>query len=378
MTKRFELSPLQREMWETQRELDGLRVQSLVRLNGVIEPERMEQALNQAIQHNEILRTVFQPLPGLKVPVQVVKAQGKVAFEYQALKTKQTDNIDEWVNQLWQEHKIQRFDWENGPLLHCTLATLKSDQHVLLITFPAICGDAQSMSNLISQIAALYIDYITSSILLDEELVQYSQYSQWLRDLLESASAAVGKGYWAERVSRVRIGLHLACDEGDDGGVEFEPQIWSQELSRDLLHELESLAFQQEVSVASILLASWQILLGRLSGQSEFDLAFVINGRHYPELQPALGLFTRWLPMRCKFDPNKSAQELYLQTQQEMTELEEWQDYYLGDFSSTSSRPFGFSFSTHPTKWLANGLQFTLERLYSYTQPFRLHLACQQ
>src|SRR6202040_518664 len=96
--------------------------------------------------------------------------------------------------------------------------------------------------------------------------------------------------------------LTLPLEAKRSDAAVFQPNSLNRALDPATLQKIELIASQHDASAADFLLACWQSLLWRLTGQSNFFSAVAFDGREYEELQDAVGLFAKHLPISGRFD----------------------------------------------------------------------------
>ena len=135
-----------------------------------------------------------------------------------------------------------------------------------------------------------------------------------------------------------------------------------------------------------LLLSCWQILLWRLSGQSEFVVGVTSDGRTYEGLQEALGLFGKSLPMICHLEGDLRLSELLERTEVSAHDAVAWQEYFNwsdsprsdNDIDSLSYLPVGFEFREDRAKYCAGAVSFVIQNRYACSDRFALKLCCVQ
>src|SRR5207244_10380926 len=132
---------------------DGRRrsAQLALLLEGLVDVQRLQHALQKIVQRHEILRTTFQRNSGMKVPFQVVN-------DHATLHWSQTDFRS--MSESLQEHKLgdlfaanAEVNVEHTPVLRACLASLSNERHVLIISLPALCADSVTLKNLAIELA---------------------------------------------------------------------------------------------------------------------------------------------------------------------------------------------------------------------------------
>ncbi|HWW76423.1 MAG TPA: condensation domain-containing protein, partial [Pyrinomonadaceae bacterium] len=279
----YRLSPQQQRLW-----LSASRPAAQLALlcRGELDVEVLRRALQRLVERHEILRTSFQQLPGMNLPLQVIAPSGDLDFRGVVL----GDSADAGLEKLLADERARAFDYERGPVLHACLARLDEEQHALALTLPALCADAWSLGRLTRQLGECYEAELRGDAS-EPEVVQYADFSEWQRQLLEGEEA--GQSYWRGRewggLREVRLPLE---NDGRGGGGVYAPEEVEEELRAEEARALEELAERHATSAEVALLACWYGLLWRLSGQTELAVCCRFGGGKYEELHDSLGLIS--------------------------------------------------------------------------------------
>ena len=110
--------------------------------------------------------------------------------------------------------------------------------------------------------------------------------------------------------------------------ISFEPDLVELSFDPEAAAGLDAFARDQNAGVSAVLLACWQILLARLTGQAEILIGYGSDGRQYDELHAPLGLFARWLPLVCSIDPDASIVQILRQSTEAIRSAIKWQEYF--------------------------------------------------
>ncbi len=375
----FRLSPQQKYLWLFQQDSPAYRLQGAILIEGNIQIDSLTKALEKVSDRHEILRTTFQRRPGLKLPIQVVSHRSSVSWNWLNFSDARHQEQEAKLEDIFLQEKSASFNLEQNPVWRLSLIALSSDRHILLVSLPALCADTQTLKNLVRELSQCYATCLRGEELSDE-VVQYVQFSEWQNELLEDEEAADGKEYWTGQDFSALASLRLPFEKKTSGvPAQFYPQSFEVKLELALLDKLEAIALQYNTSLSAFLLACWKILLWRLTGKSNITVGVAFDGRKYEELEPALGLFAKFLPLCSHLAENLSFAEVLKQVQECDREAYKWQEYfcreYLGD---SSGYPFGFEFEEQLEKYSAAGISFSLYKQYAYCDRFKVKLSCQR
>jgi amino acid adenylation domain-containing protein len=414
----YRLSPQQARLWRSQLLGGAKSAQCVILIEGSLHADVLRDALRLVVQRHEILRTTFQDVPGMKVPVQVVHEQGEPAWREVEL-----GDVDELmqaaaIENICRDEIARAATLPHGAQLRAVLARINSHerQHLLVLSLPALCSDSLSLGNLMTHLARGYAEMQNAgaagveAAVVDRESasdqeppLQYAQFSEWQNELFEDEASA-GRAWWQEQreAARVHDGadamLVLPLDDelaGNEAAAAAATQrTWRQRVERRLtatsVAAIAKLTQAQGKNSATLFLACWQVLLARLSERSRFPLRVLCGGRIYQEMQDALGLYAKWPRVQFHVDANSSFAEVLEQTDKMLAHATEWQEYYFAqdfapDFtqdnegvtlSDAAQQDIGFEFFEWPAAREVGGTRFTLLKQHSVTERLKLKLGC--
>ncbi|MGA9772856.1 MAG: amino acid adenylation domain-containing protein [Blastocatellia bacterium] len=366
----FRLSPQQELLWPFQKTDQSYRAQCAVLIEGDLNTNLLGEALTGIVLRHEILRTVYNCRPGMTLPFQVVTDDIRFSWSESDRSVKQQDQA---IEQSLKSEARFEFDLERGPVLRCALLKLANDSHLLTISLPSISADACTLDILIREIAAQYQACAEGRELAGEPL-QYADYSEWQKELLESAEGADGKTYWRKQFDNSPAQLKLPFDS-HVLKTDFEQNLPDQILEPDLME----MAKKFDVPFSTFAFACWQALLWHITGTDDFLIGHRFDAREFEELRSGAGLYAKWLPIRCLIDRQMSFRDLLGQTCEALQNAGKWQDYYppadLYDVNRLSVITAGFEYDERPATFSSAGLRYTLQQREVCTAPFALKLS---
>ena len=165
----------------------------------------------------------------------------------------------------------------------------------------------------------------------------------------------------------------------------FAPDLVSRTLDTDDSQRVVAVAEQHDVPVSVVLLTAWQILLARLTGQSEVIVAVAADGRNHEDLADSVGLFERYLPIRLGFDETPAVRASARKIKDPLERGAKRQGYFswelLAEPGENRAEPycaFGFDFSVQPAQCKAGDVTFAIDELRGCTDRFAIRLSCVQ
>ncbi|HEY6802574.1 MAG TPA: amino acid adenylation domain-containing protein [Pyrinomonadaceae bacterium] len=375
----FRLSPQQAERWPLYQESVVYTARCEISIEGILDVQRLESAIQSVIARHEILRTSYQSLESVKLPVQVISDD----FAFSLSQTDLTSLTDqEQTRQLDQSFRTTGnidFDWTQSSLLRAELFRLSQARHVLQLSLPAIGADAITLQNLFSEIATAF-NRDGSAVSPVEEPTQFVQVSEWLNQILEEEEKSDRDNVDLRQLASLTLpGQSTAVDS-----VAFAPAVLEFQVAPLVIEQVDELAARHQCSPNAALLAAWQILLARLTDKVDFAVGLVCDGRRYDELTGALGLFAKTVPLICHCEPGLTFVELLDQTLNEMSRVRIAPEYFVWPASQDQelTGPAFFSVVYEDLEEVApqqsGDVILSLLKVTATTEPFKLKLVCRR
>ncbi len=277
-----------------------------LRLRGGLDQTRLTQSLNRVIARHEALRTIFAAEQG--VPVQVVRPELKLPLAVTDLSGQPDPEVE--AQRLMLQSAGKPFDLQRGPLVRAELFTLEAEDQILLLTIHHIVFDGWSIDVLLKDLAAGY----AGEKLLPASL-QYGDFAAWQRAHLTTQKVEQHLAYWREHLAGVPTVLELPTDQPRSGGSQRGAQHYFT-LPLELTAQLRALAQQHNTTLFTTLLAAFQTLLHRFSGQQSILVGSPISGRLLNESENSIGFFVNMLPLKADFSGNPAFSNLLQQVHQ--------------------------------------------------------------
>ncbi|HEU4655549.1 MAG TPA: amino acid adenylation domain-containing protein [Steroidobacteraceae bacterium] len=271
------------------------------RLTGELNFAALRDALNELVRRHEILRTRFVQAAGQ--PTQVIEAELGVDIDYYDLIEMPLSDRDARIERQVSRQLEIRFDLERGPLFRVCLMRLGTEEHMLLITMHHIVSDGWSMAVLLRELSALYASFAAGrSPQLPALQLQYADYAIWQRETLSGELLDQQLGYWRRQLTAIPAALDLPTDRPRPLSASFIGARHAIPISAALSAALKELALSQGATLFMVLLAAFQIFLGRLSGQKDIVVGSPIAGRTHAGLEELIGFFVNTLVFRLQVD----------------------------------------------------------------------------
>lgn len=324
----LELSFVQERMWFLQQlEPESPvfnRVKGL-RLLGPLNLAFLSRAIQEIVGRHEILRLAVPAIDGKPLPV--VAPELCVNVMLQDFSGLPESRAEQQAAQRAEEESQQPFDLSSPPLLRAKLLRIRSETHVLLLTFHHIISDAWSDSVFWRELECLYNTYWGGEPpQLPEPGIQYSDFAYWQRQMLESKKFEDHCSYWREKLSGELPVLNLAQDRPRSGFLASRGARRSLELGSQFTEALKSFSRREGVTLFTTLLAVFNTLLFRYTGQDDLLVGTPVAGRTSVELEGLIGPVLRTLVLRNDVSGNPTFREFLGRIRQTTLEAMSRQD----------------------------------------------------
>ncbi|MEH2178693.1 amino acid adenylation domain-containing protein [Nostoc sp.] len=380
----YRLSPQQMHLWSLQQFEPTVpyRAQFAFVIEGNLNQNMLEVALQKVVNRHEILRTNFCCLPGMTIPLQAIADSSMPSVNYHDFSKLDVQEQNSKIQVFFEEVLKLPLNFQQGSLLHISLITLAENKYILLISLPTLCADEATIINLMREISYLYGESWHEKEL-DAEPTQYADVAEWQNQLLEAEEAQARIKSWCKHDLSIALALKLPLENHPNCKLTFQPQFLSLNINIDLLKKLEILANKYKSNTSNLLLSCWLVLLWQLTGEQNIIIGKTGDGRKYEELEQALGLFAKYLPLTCHLDDKFQFIELLNKVDESVKEAYKLQDYFswdkvieLSDDIKSELFPFCFDFSEQPQNYCINDLSFSVLQHYVYFDRFKVKLYC--
>lgn len=299
------LSFAQQRLWFFEQLMPGTTVYNMplqLRLQSAINPPLLARALNELVRRHESFRTTFTTVE--ERPVQVVARSLKLEMAVIDLQDFQPEDRDASLLRLATEEALTRFDLTTGPLIRTKLLRLGAQDFVLLLTMHHIISDAWSMNIFLKELGVVYSAYASGTPSpLPELPIQYADYAVWQRNWLKGEVLDRQITYWKKHLEGITP-INLPSDRPRPAVPSFHGASVPVHIPGDLLAKLRILSLQHECTIFMTMLASFQILLFRYTGQEDVVLGTPVANRNHAEIEGLIGFFINSLVVRANLAGN--------------------------------------------------------------------------
>jgi non-ribosomal peptide synthetase component F/acyl carrier protein len=326
------LSSAQEEMWLADQFAHSdaaYKLSSAYRLSGQLNIAALEHGLHEMLLRHEILRTTFT-VNARQKPIQVVHSTASLAslFKIVNLRHYPTDEQQESaIRQCIHAEEARQFDTSQGPLMRINLLHLRETEYILHIVAHHIIFDIWSLNIFLKELAILYSASHTQKLLpLPPLSVHYADFAVWQRSLLSSTQGEEQLAYWRQQLAYAPALLELPLDHPRPAVRTFQGQKSLFHLPVDLARALRGLSQEEGTTLFMLLLAAFQTLLYRYSGQKDILVGSPTSGRIHPDTTNMPGSFAYPLILRAHLDGQQTFRELLTQVRTVVLEAYAHQD----------------------------------------------------
>ncbi|MBE9059353.1 non-ribosomal peptide synthetase, partial [Sphaerospermopsis sp. LEGE 08334] len=310
-------------------------IPTALHLRGKLHSYALEQSLQTIIHRHEALRTNFTTINGQ--PTQVIREQLTGSREQGAGSREQEIENSEYgivsivdlqhlgtteqeiaVEQLTQQQMMKPFDLKTEALIRVQLILLNETEQVLLVCMHHIVSDGWSMGVFFQELTQAYNAYSQNQPSLRDATrtplsplpIQYPDFAIWQRQWLQGDVLQNQLTYWQEQLKDAPTLLSLPTDRPRPAVQTFVGEHYKFALPLELSQKLTELSQEKGCTLFMTLLAAYDTLLYRYTGQSDILVGSPIANRDRAEIEGLIGFFVNTLVMRSNLAGNPSFSEL--------------------------------------------------------------------
>jgi amino acid adenylation domain-containing protein len=267
-----------------------------------LQPECLQQAINEIVRRHEILRTNFVAQEGHAV--QTIRPAEPIYLATAALDCEQAPH-DQLRAAVLREVNLP-FSLDRDSLVRFLLLGASPFRHFLILSAHHIVCDGTSLSIIVHELASLYRSFAKGEASpLPELPVQYADYAVWQRELLRGEAIEAELEYWRKQLAGVAP-LELPGDHPRPAIMGSQGETVTLELPAELTERLKEFCREEAVTLFMSILLGFQLLLGRYAGQEDVAVGTAISSRNHPDLEQMIGLFVNTLVLRTQLNSSQT------------------------------------------------------------------------
>lgn len=327
-THNYPLAHGQRSIWflhQLAPESAAYNIACVANVLSPLDAAALRRALQNLVRRHPMLRTNFLALDG--EPFQCINEEIEIPLHL--------EDASQWSEAFLHEHLTtiahQPFDIKQAPLFRVHVFKQADQTHILLLVVHHLVADFWSLALFVKELSALYqAEYANETISLSPTLLQYTDYIRWQNDLLDSAEGAQLWAYWQQQLSGDLPVLNILGDRPRPAVQTYRGATKIIKLSVDLTQKLEALSRTYGATLYMTLLAVYQILLHRYTGQEDILVGSPVAGRSRAALSGLIGYFVNPVVLRANLTNNPPFEQLLEQVRQTVLDAVAHQAYPFG------------------------------------------------
>jgi amino acid adenylation domain-containing protein len=284
-----------------------------LKIVGPLDVEKLQRVIDCMVDRHEILRTSVVSTkesaaqvisPAVSIPVRATDLSQLPAA--QAMSQRET---------IIAEERDHLFDLNNGPLMRVRLLKFGEQQHELMITLHHIVCDGWSINVLLRELTHLYLKNVDRDVL-PHLSIQYADFAVWQRRWMEDEGIQRQLNYWRQQLADAPTVMELPTDYSRPAIRSYEGGRVAARLADDVAESLRALSRKENTTLFTTLLAAFQTLLFRYSGQDDVVVGSPVAGRTMFETENLIGAFVNTLVMRGDLSGNPSFRDALARVRQ--------------------------------------------------------------
>ncbi|MGN7414456.1 amino acid adenylation domain-containing protein [Paenibacillus sp. SAF-068] len=306
----------------------------VLEIEGKLNRDKLEKAFIHLIQRHEVLRTRFiwsgeQLRQHILEPAEL--SWGLINYEMQAQQPGTyfgTDGLNGQKTTIasYLEKFVQPFDLSTGPLIRAALAEVTSNHSLLFIDTHHIVSDGVSTGIIYKELTQLYEGEELSPVNL-----HYKDYSVYEQNERTSQRYEENRKYWCGQFEGELPSTEIVPDYIRPSVRSYEGCSISFQLETELTNRLKSLAAKHKTTLYVVLLAAYNIMLSKYTGEEDIVVGSPIAGRYHEDVQPMVGMFVNTLALRNQLPGELSLDEFIRRVKSNFVEAQEHGEFPLED-----------------------------------------------
>jgi amino acid adenylation domain-containing protein/FkbH-like protein len=320
VAEHYALSHSQKRYWLTSQRKASRALSNVPQccvFKGKLNVDLLQDAFVQLILRHESLRTIFKVAGG--EPVQVILPADKVVFYLQQLVASGKEEVAAIIN----EEIITPFDLENNIAIRAKLVTIATDEYLLLFTLHHIISDGWSREIIYRELMHFYeANYHGRAVALSPLRIQYKDYVNWHNNIYKQQEP-----FWTNFFQHGVPDNSFPLDNKRPELLTFEGDVFTRGIDGELLTKLRQLVSQNKLTLNSLLLGSYGLLLAAYGLTKEVIIGTLVSGRNHLDLEGIVGVFINFLPFKMNAGKENDFIGFIKTVNKDLIQLYQHQDY---------------------------------------------------
>jgi amino acid adenylation domain-containing protein len=279
------------------------------RISGPLNVSILEDSINEIIRRHESLRTYFWTIDGS--PIQKIEPEVRIELPIIDISAIPEQDKESKVLRIAKERALQPISLDALPLFKLELIKISKNEHAVILIFHHIISDNWSSRILMSEMAGIYSAFSKGGLSpLPKLPIQYADFAYWQRNWLQGEVLEKQIDYWKNQLADSPPVLELPIDRPRPAMQTFNGSFKTFKLSKKVSDGIKNLTKHEGATLFMTLLAAFQTLLYRYSGQDDISVGAPIANRNRAEIEGLIGFFVNTLVMRGDLSGNPGFREL--------------------------------------------------------------------
>ncbi|MCH8620247.1 condensation domain-containing protein, partial [Undibacterium sp. TS12] len=277
---------------------------AVLHLDGEIDVSILQRSLDELVRRHEALRTCFETVEGRGI--QVITQNMECPLDLQ-----ECENLDTTLDQWVESQAKKPYDLAAGPMFRTALLRAGTRKSALMLMMHHIISDGWSIDLLLKELSIIYTAFVQGQPSpLPALSIQYGDYALWQRQWLQGEELNRQLEYWTSKLGSASEALDLPTDKPRPSTASYHAASWHFTIPQALSSALVQFSRQEGASLFMVLMAAYQTLLSRWSGQDDILVGTPIAGRRQRELEELIGFFVNTLVIRSELSETMSFRDL--------------------------------------------------------------------
>ncbi len=286
-------------------------------ISGKLSVSAFERAWNELVQRHDILRTIFV-YKNVPQPLQIVLKKRQLEIQFEDLQALTSEEQERHCLQYREKDQSTPFDLSKDVLMRFAVFRLGETSCNLVWSCHHILLDGWSVGKLYEEFFMLYDAFVHEKTPVLPPPVPFSQYLTWLN----KQNKKEAKAYWKNYLNDYHQLASVPQIETESGAIaepSWIPETFTFRMSREVTSGLKELASRNRVTLNTVFMTLWGILLSRYNDVQDIVFGAAVSGRpaEIDGIEDIVGLFINTIPVRIKLTPGHRFQDLLQTVQKE-------------------------------------------------------------
>ncbi|MGE5409772.1 MAG: amino acid adenylation domain-containing protein, partial [Clostridiales bacterium] len=326
--QKLPLSFAQQRLWfleQLEPDSPFYNIPEIYKIKGEVDLETLQKSLNYVVKRHEVLRTIFISEDG--IPRQIVLPELEVKIELMDFSSYEEIQKNKAVEEILDKQAKTPIKITEAPLFRFSLIKKEKDEFIVLMIIHHIISDDWSTGIMFREISLVYENLLANSAFELEDLsVQYADYAYWQRDWLKGEILQKQLNYWKNKLEGIVPMISLPVDHARPAVQTFNGSFVTFEFSEELSQEVKNICRAEGSTLYMVLMAAFQMLLYKYSGQEDFCIGTPIANRNNTDAEKLIGFFVNTLVIRNDAENKISFSKLLKKVKETSLEAYTYQD----------------------------------------------------